>query len=343
MLAASAAFCPSPARSGENGPQTGLVYSRLFLRHDTGPDHVERPDRLVAVISGLEKAGLMPKLAGIEPKPAGISQIAAVHSTDYIGEAERACRDALPYLHSPDTPVSADSYETALLAAGGVLAAVDAVMGGAMKNAFCAVRPPGHHARRERAMGFCIFNNAAIGAAHALKHWKARRVLIVDWDVHHGNGTQEAFYGVSNVLFASLHQHPFYPGTGLASEQGRGEGMGFTINVPLPAGTGDQEFLLAFNEKIKPKAIEFNPDLVIISAGFDAHKDDPLGGMALTADGFAELTRSVMQIADQTCSGRIVSVLEGGYNLDALADCAAAHVRELLGGHEGLTPEPRFR
>ena len=215
------------------------------------------------------------------------------------------------------------------MAAGGVLAAVDAVMNKQVTNAFCAVRPPGHHAMENRAMGFCIFNNVAIGTKYVQKKYGLSNVLIVDWDVHHGNGTQAAFYDDPTVLYFSVHQYPFYPGSGSEAEKGEGKGLNYTINVPLPAGSGDDVYVKAFEEKLRPAALAFGPDFVFISAGFDAHENDLLGGMKVTADGFAELTRIVKAIAQRCCNGRIVSVLEGGYHLGGLAASVEAHIRVL--------------
>ena len=233
-------------------------------------------------------------------------------------------------MDSPDTPISEDSYDAALAAAGGVLAAVDAVMEGRIRNAFCAVRPPGHHSLPNQAMGFCLFNNVAIAARYLQKKHGVAKVLIVDWDVHHGNGTQEVFYDDPTVLYFSVHRYPFYPMTGSKAERGAGDGLGFIINVPLPAGTGDAEYRKAFREILMPKAMDFDPDFVLVSAGFDAHEDDPLGGMEVSSEGFAEMSRLVKQIADRCCEGRLVSVLEGGYDLEGLADSVEAHLRVLM-------------
>ena len=233
-------------------------------------------------------------------------------------------------MDSPDAPASRGSYEVALLAAGGVQAAVDAVMRGTVSNAFCAIRPPGHHALKNKAMGFCLFNNIAIAARYIQKHYQLSRVLIVDWDVHHGNGTQAMFYDDPTVLYFSVHQSPFYPGTGGAEETGEGKGLGFTRNIPMAAGSGDDEYRRAFSQELRPLAASFKPDFVLVSAGFDAAKDDLLGGMKVTPAGYAELTRIVRDIADQSCRGRLVTVLEGGYNLESLAASAEAHVRVLM-------------
>jgi len=325
-------------RSGEGVAEhaslhaTGLVYDNIYLLHHTGSSHPERPERLRAIIERLKQSGLMNELTAIRPVPNAVAEkwLTTVHSPEYIRRVKRTCAEAPAQLDSPDTPVCRHSYRVAVAAVGGVLAAVDAVMESKVRNAFCAIRPPGHHALKDRAMGFCIFNNVAIGARYIQKRYGLKKVLIVDWDVHHGNGTQEAFYDDPTVFYFGVHRYPFYPGTGSASERGRGPGLGFTLNVPLPAGAGDDAFIRAFQESLMPRAIQFHPDFVLVSAGFDAHKDDPLGGMHMTASGYAELTRIVGRIAHRCSSDRIVSVLEGGYNLTALAAAAEAHVRALL-------------
>ena len=306
--------------------KTGFVYHKSYIQHNTGKNHPESADRLKGIIKHLKEKNLFSKLTLIEPSPAPLKWIATIHTSGYIEEVKQSSQVGKRYLHSPDTVISARSYEVARLAVGGVLEAIDAVMDGKVKNAFCAVRPPGHHALKNRAMGFCLFNNVAIGARYIQKKYKLSKVLIVDWDVHHGNGTQATFYDDPTVLYFSTHQYPFYPGSGSEREKGTGKGFGYNINVPLPAGCGDKEYKKAFEEILKPKAIEFNPDFVLISAGFDAHKDDPLGGMNVTAKGFAELTKIVKEIAGKCCEGRLVSVLEGGYNLDGLADSVETHI-----------------
>ncbi len=227
--------------------------------------------------------------------------------------------------------MSPGSYRAALQAVGGTLAAIDAVMDGRVANAFCAVRPPGHHAEPSRAMGFCLFNNVAVGARYAQQRYGLGRVLILDWDVHHGNGTQAAFYEDPTVLYVSLHQYPWYPGTGSAEEVGTGPGEGYTLNLPMAAGRGNDEYRTAFELRIQPAVREFSPDFVLISAGFDAHRDDPLAMMNVTEAGYRAMTESVKDWASTTAQGRIVSCLEGGYNLTALADSVEAHVRCLAG------------
>ncbi|MFC1715914.1 histone deacetylase [Candidatus Poribacteria bacterium] len=265
----------------------------------------------------------------IAPSPDALEWITTVHSPQYVERVRKSCQDGIRYLDSPDTPISPKSYDAAVAAVGGVLSAIDEVVSGSIRNAFCAIRPPGHHALSDRAMGFCIFNNVAIGARYIQKRYKLQKILIVDWDVHHGNGTQDVFYDDPTVLYFSTHQYPFYPGTGSGAEKGSGKGTGYNINVPLPSGSGDKEYRKAFAEILRPRAIEFDPDFVLISAGFDAHKDDPLGGVSITTRGFAELTAIVKDIAETCCDGRLVSLLEGGYDLDGLAESVVAHVSVL--------------
>jgi len=311
----------------------GFFFHPSFLQHDTGPGHPEQPLRLSAICDHLRAVGLWSKLTHLEPRPATREILALVHPERYLDEVEQACRRP-PTALDPDTIAAPGSWPAALRAAGAVTQAVDRLMVGTLDAAFCAVRPPGHHALADRAMGFCLFNNVAIGARYAQRHHQLRRVLIVDWDVHHGNGTQAIFCDDPSVLYFSTHQFPFYPGTGAREEIGRGAGMGFTLNVPLPAGAGDAELIRAFREELVPKALAFQPELVCISAGFDAHRDDPLAGLAVTEAGYAELTRLVREIADTHCRGRIVSVLEGGYHLLALGRSVEAHLRVLLDGHQ---------
>jgi len=308
---------------------TGFIYDDIYLEHKTTPGHPERPERLVEIIKRLKADGLYSQLVQLRPTPAALDWIAMVHSPDYIERARKSSQSGERYLDTADVPISPRSYEAAVLAAGGVLTAVDAVMNKQVTNAFCAIRPPGHHAMEDQALGFCIFNNVAIGTKYVQKKYGLSNVLIVDWDVHHGNGTQATFYDDPTVLYFSVHQYPFYPGSGSEAEKGQGKGLNYTINVPLPAGSGDDVYIKAFQEKLRPAALAFSPDFVFISAGFDAHKDDLLGGMRVTADGFAELTRIVKGIAQRCCNGRIVSVLEGGYHLGGLAASVEAHIRVL--------------
>ena len=269
-------------------------------------------------------------MAAIGPRRALSEWITTEHSLEYVARVAIACRGGDAHLDTMDVSVSPKSYDVALQAVGGVLAAVDAVMAGKVRNAFCAVRPPGHHALMDKAMGFCLFNNVALAARYIQKKHGLAKVLVVDWDVHHGNGTQAMTYADPTVLYFGIHQYPFYPGTGAAEEKGEGEGLGFTVNVPLPAGSGDAEYRKAFEEVLAPAARRFRPDFVLISAGFDAHANDPIGGMKVTAGGFADLTRIVRRVAAASARGRIVSVLEGGYDLKGLAASVEAHLRALM-------------
>lgn len=310
--------------------KTGFIYDDMYLEHKTTPGHPESPQRLVAIIERLKANGLYPELFVLSPKPASVEWLATVHSSDYIERVKVSCENGAAYLDSLDDPISQMSYEAAIMAAGGVLTAIDAIMQKKVTNAFCAVRPPGHHALPDQAMGFCIFNNVAIGTRYVQKKYNMQKVLIVDWDVHHGNSTQAVFYNDPNVLYFSVHQYPFYPGTGSKAEKGSGKGLNYNINVPLPAGSGDRDYLKAFHEELEPSALSFSPDFVFISAGFDAHERDSLGGMKVTSKGFAELTQIVKKIAQRCCEGRLVSVLEGGYSLDGLAESVEAHIRALM-------------
>jgi len=308
--------------------RVGFFFHPSFLAHDTGAGHPERPQRLEAICDHLRRTGTWERLTHREPSPASRETLALVHPERYISLIERACAQG-PTALDPDTVASPGSWDAALRAAGAVTEAIDAVMEGSLERAFCAVRPPGHHALADRAMGFCLFNNVAIGARHAKRKGLAR-VLIVDWDVHHGNGTQAIFEDDPAVLYFSTHQYPFYPGTGARREAGRGAGAGFTLNVPLPDGAGDAELIRAFEEVLAPKAAEFAPHLVLISAGFDAHRDDPLAQLEVTEAGYATLTRIVRGIAEGSAQGRIVSVLEGGYDLRALGASVEAHLSALM-------------
>ena len=311
---------------------TGLAADSLCLKHDPGFGHPECPQRYEAVILGLEEAGLAEKLPRVAARDATRQELRRVHMSHYLDLAEHMIKDGAPELATGDTAVCEASWDAAVRAAGLTLCAVDAVMTGQMRNAFCAVRPPGHHATAARGMGFCILNNVAVAARHAQKVHGAGRVLIVDWDVHHGNGTQDIFYEDGSVLFFSTHQWPLYPGTGRREEHGRGEGLGYTINCPLPEGSGRAEILGAMRELLEPAAEAFHADLVLISAGFDSRAGDPLGGFLLTDEDFVEMTRMLMGIADRHADGRLVSVLEGGYNRGGLGAAVAAHVGALMEG-----------
>ena len=303
----------------------GLAADDIAKEHLTGEGHPERPDRFDAAVQAVADL----PLTRIPARRATEDEIALIHSRRYIRTAERDIANGFGELSTGDTHVSARSFDVALHAAGSVLQAIDMVVDRKLRNAFCIVRPPGHHATPDRGMGFCIFNNIALGARYAQKQHQLDRVLIVDWDVHHGNGTQDAFYDDGSVLFFSTHQSPWYPGTGSASETGYADGEGKTINCPLPAGSGRKEIVGAFEQILAPAAHEFKPDLVLISAGFDSRMGDPLGHFLLTDTDFADLTKLLLSIADQHCGGRLVSVLEGGYNLAGLGAAARSHAQAL--------------
>lgn len=309
---------------------TGIVIGDIFKEHKTGPGHPESPERLDAVLEGLHGDGLYKNLFSIDFDKADKSSMLEVHDSAYISRVEESCRCGVSFIDSADTAVSVSSYEVALYAAGGVIAAADAVIGKKVRNAFCAVRPPGHHAEVSTALGFCLFNNVAVAVRHIQKNPELKKVLIVDWDVHHGNGTQHTFYDDSTVLYFSIHQSPHYPETGMENETGTGYGEGFNINYPVPAGYGDDEYIEIFKRVLVPASFSFKPDFVLISCGFDAHMNDPLSGMNLTAGGFGRLTKIVKKIAGDFCEGRLISVLEGGYDYDGIRDSTAEHIKKLL-------------
>jgi len=311
---------------------TGLVTSDAYTAHDTGAGHPESPDRVRAIVARLQAEGLLERTLAIDPRPATDTELLRCHTADYLGVVRDDAAAGRRQLSTGDTPLSQRSVETALLAAGGTLAAVDAVMMGRVANAMAIVRPPGHHATPTRGMGFCLFNNVALAARHALAVHGVSRVLIADWDVHHGNGTQDQFYADGAVLFFDTHQSPLYPGTGHRAETGEGRGRGRIMNRPFAAGAGRAEIVGAFRDELVPAADAFQPQLVLVSAGFDSRVGDPLGGFRLTDDDFVELTRIVRGIADRHADGRLVSTLEGGYALEGLAAAAAAHVRTLVEG-----------
>jgi acetoin utilization deacetylase AcuC-like enzyme len=310
--------------------KTGLVYHSAYLEHDMGAGHPESPNRLRAIMQHLEQSGTAARLARIEPRKAEDEWITQIHTPSYLAMLKTHAPTNGRVSLDPDTSMSPGSLTAAYLAAGGALAAVDAIMSQQVDHVFCAVRPPGHHAEAGRAMGFCLFNNVAIAARYVQKRYGIQRVLIVDWDVHHGNGTQHSFEDDPSVLFFSTHQFPHYPGTGRESERGRGAGEGFTIDVPMEAGEGDEEYRAIFQKSLVPAAEAFKPEFVIISAGFDAHKDDPLANMGLTEEGYADLTSLVTGIAKRHARGRILSSLEGGYHLTALAASVDRHIQTLL-------------
>ena len=322
------------ARKSPKGPEkqpatTSLLADPIYKQHLTGARHPEQPGRCDAVAQALEEVGLLEDLPKIDRRTATEQEILLCHTPDYLETVKRDVADGVRALSTGDTMISEKSYEVAREAVGGVLQAVDAVVEGRAANAFCVVRPPGHHATPDRGMGFCIFNNIAIAARYAQQRHNLKRVLIADWDVHHGNGTQDIFYQDGSVLFFSTHQSPWYPGTGKEWETGEGGGKGTTMNAPFGAGAGRSEILGAFQTKLLPAANEFEPDLILVSAGFDSRLGDPLGGFTLTDQDFADLTELLRELADTHSAGRLVSVLEGGYDLEGLGLAAAKHVEAL--------------
>ncbi len=310
--------------------KTGLHIDKRYLDHATPNGHPERADRIRRLLDHqplFELDGIVRMEAGRVALPEELLRVHDRAHLDLVASTDGELHEML----DPDTHTSGASYKTALLAAGGVLDVIDAVVNGDLDNGLVLTRPPGHHAEADRAMGFCLFNNVAVGARHLADKHGLNRVLIVDWDVHHGNGTQRSFYEDNGILFMSIHQFPFYPGTGSVHETGQGVGEGFTVNVPMTAGLGDTEYLAAFEEIFRPIALQFEPEFVLVSAGFDAHRDDPLGGMRVTERGYAAMTSIVMEIARECAEGRCVAILEGGYNLDALASSVETVARTMGG------------
>lgn len=314
------------------GVRTGWVYHEDFLRHDTGPTHPERADRLRAIVRAFGEQGLDKELVRLEPRPAHPSVLHGVHTPQYVQRIEALCPTAPAMADAGDTRVSRESYSVALRATGGVLGAAEAIMGGKLARAFSTHRPPGHHAERDRAMGFCLFNHVAVAADDLIRTHHLSRVAIVDFDVHHGNGAQHSFEERSDVLFISIHQDPrtLYPGTGFAHERGRGAGEGYTLNVPMEPGSGDEDYRRAFEEQVLPKLDGYKPQFLLISAGFDAMAQDPLASIDLTEGAFHWMTQRLVEVAQRHAQGRVLSLLEGGYDLGALARAAVAHVRALM-------------
>jgi acetoin utilization deacetylase AcuC-like enzyme len=314
----------------------GLIYDPVYLEHDTGT-HVENSQRLIATVSHLEDTHLNDKLVLLSPRAATYEELTSVHAPEYITKIRSQVEKGGGWLDH-DTVVSPGSYNAAIYAAGGALTAIDAVVNRQVNSAFALVRPPGHHATCWQAMGFCIFNNIAIAAKYALANLDINRILVIDFDVHHGNGTQDTFYADRHVLYFSTHEYPFYPGTGSIDETGARDGEGFTVNVPLLAGWGDDEYQTVFEDVLAPVAKRFEPQLIMVSAGYDAHWADSLASMQLSVSGFARLTEIIKTLADMLCKGRMVFVLEGGYHLEALSLSVAATLDILCGNNQISDP-----
>ncbi len=315
--------------STKKNRQPGIHFDARYERHDTGPFHPESATRYRALCAALED--LPPSFVKIPGRIATTEEVLLAHASWYLDVVRQDAENFADQLRTGDTPLCPESYDVALEACGAVLSATDFVMRGEVASAFCAVRPPGHHATSDLGMGFCIFNHVAVAARYLQIHHGRQRVVIVDWDVHHGNGTEAIFREDPDVFYISLHEHGIYPFTGAAGEQGQGAGAGATLNLPLPQNSGGREALLAWDKKIAPAVADFQPEFFLISAGFDAHQNDPIGGLQWTDKTYAELTRRSVALAETWCAGRIVSVLEGGYNPAALASAAVAHVKALAG------------
>ncbi len=315
-------------KRGPMSSTTGVVRHELYKEHLADYPHVESPQRLQVIYDMLDQADMADKFVAISPRPATHEELAWIHSESHIQRV--TATDGKPHASlDPDTQTTALSCQAATLAAGGLFCLIDKIFDNTVRNGFALVRPPGHHAERDRAMGFCLFNNVALGAMYAMHTYSVKRVLIVDWDLHHGNATQNSFYADPAVLYFSTQQFPYYPGSGDLTEVGRGEGKGFTVNVPLQPGHGDKEFYQIFKQILSPIASAFKPEFILVSAGFDTYVDDPLGGMKVTPIGYAALTRILMDLAKTCCSERLAITLEGGYHLEGLRESAKAVIKEL--------------
>ena len=312
--------------------RTGFVYDPRCLNHNPGLGHPERSERLVATLAHLEKQPWYASLAHTLAVPLARDWIHTVHAPDYVDRADAACQAGATHLDVPDVGISADSFGVARVAAGAGIALADRLMAGEIDNGFSLTRPPGHHAEQGLALGFCLFNNVAILARYLQRQHGLEKIAIVDWDVHHGNGTQHTFEEDGSVFYASLHQYPYYPGTGAYDETGAGAGSGATLNCPMRAESGDADFQAAFGEKVLPALNTFAPDAVLISAGFDAHVADPLANLQLTTECYGWMTQRIVEVADRHADGRVLSLLEGGYSLEALPLSVAAHLSALAAG-----------
>jgi len=309
---------------------TGLLYSPRFLDHDTGPGHPERPERIQAIIDNLSETNLINRLTIIVPEIRDSQLPQIVHDPAYLKRIALSCDRGEQYIDSFDNAIGEESFQVALLAANAAAQGVDHIMETPENNAVVLPRPPGHHAEYSQAMGFCLFNNVAVAARYAQQKYSITKIAIVDFDVHHGNGTQHLFEADPNIFYTSIHRYPFYPGTGAKNETGSGDGLGKTVNYPLDQGKGDSEYLDLIDNSMAEKIIGFKPELLILSAGFDAHELDPLGGMVVSTGGFRKISQRLFKIGNECCNGRILSVLEGGYSLKGLADGMNVHIQELI-------------
>jgi len=314
---------------------TAYLFDSVYLQHDTGWGHPEKPERLMHISIAMSEAPYYDNLLKLTSALPEMRHIEAIHSRSYINRVKKEIQGGIQYLDSMDTAVCSHSFDVALKAAGGSLAMCDAIMEQRAINGFCALRPPGHHAERDYAAGFCIFNNIAIAARYLQNRHGVSKIAIVDWDVHHGNGTQHSFEQDDTILYISLHEYPHYPGTGSASECGSGAGKGCTINIPMRAGSSDQEYLSAFRNSVIPSLDSFKPEIILISAGFDAHRNDPLSSIRLSSGTFGEFTGMLMAVAGVHCNGRIISFLEGGYNLQALGESVRSMMDAFVSVHGG--------
>lgn len=310
--------------------KTAFLYDDVFLEHETGEGHPERAERLRRMLRRLEAGGYMDKVLPVPTRAADECHLELIHKKAYIERVKQGIESGEEFLDSVDNTVCTRTYHVALSAVGGCLNMCDAVMSGRVANGFCAVRPPGHHAESQKAGGFCFFNNVAIAARYIQTEYGVGRVAIVDWDVHHGNGTQDAFQDDDSVYYISLHQYPYYPGTGAETDIGFGQGLGYTLNIPVKAGSGNSHYLQAFNERVVPELERFRPEVVLVSAGFDAHRDDPLSSINLTGDMYYRFTRMLRDVARRHASDRLIAFLEGGYNVDVCAEGAEQVIRALL-------------
>ncbi|MCB1863596.1 MAG: histone deacetylase, partial [Gammaproteobacteria bacterium] len=306
-------------------------YDPIYLDHNTGFGHPERSERLSAALEYIKQQPFFEEIVPVLPRSAEPEWVQQIHTSRYMARAETACLRNSSHLDSLDVAISTRSFDVALQAAGGALELGDRVVSGALDNAFGLIRPPGHHAEQDMALGFCLFNNIAILARYLQKQHGLQKVLILDWDVHHGNGTQHTFEEDPSVFYVSLHQYPYYPGTGAVAETGKGRGRGATLNCPMPAGADDNDYQSAFTDRILPAVNAFGPEIVLISAGFDAHAADPLAQINLSTECYSWMSERMMEVADQHADGKLIALLEGGYDLKALAHSAAAHLRVLAG------------